>query len=311
MTMNRELVGQTYPPTIHRVTADAIAAYARATNEENPRYFEAEVEGGIVASPLFSVVVYPAALGPVIGDRELGIDFERALHGEQDMRFHAAIRPGDSISTAARIAAIEAKGSGETLSIELASQNQHGTPVETTLFTLFVRGEPGAENGSPSEAPSEADDALRGTEEVPRLTEEALRGLADPRRRGPFARVTQFLDDDQTFRYAEASGDRTPIHLDDAIARKAGLPGIIGHGLCTMAFVSRALVDTLGGGEPERLARMALRFARPVLPGQRIETCIWRAQAQGEPGSFTFETLNPDGQAVLSDGIAEIRLEVP
>ena len=59
-----------------------------------------------------------------------------------------------------------------------------------------------------------------------------------------------------------------PIHLDEEIAKSVGFPGIIIHGLCTMAFNSIAIVGQLCDGETERLKRLAVRFSRPALPGQ-------------------------------------------
>ena len=90
--------------------------------------------------------------------------------------------------------------------------------------------------------------------------------------------MTYAFDADQTFRYAEASGDPMPIHLDDAVARSVGLPGIIIHGLCTMAFCGRAVIDSVAGGDPTRLARLAVKFSRPVLPGQEITVRIYAAR---------------------------------
>ena len=282
MPMNTNLVGRSYPETRYRVTADATQKYARATNDDNPRFYEGAPD--LVAPPLFPVVYHPRALGQAIADPELGIDFKRALHGEQDMRFAAPIRPGDEITTATRIESIREKGTGETLTLDLVSHNQDGVLVESTLFTLFVRGPSGASTG---DRPKDRD-----------------RHSAGPGDR--VARVTQQLDADQTFRYSEASGDRTKIHLDEAAAKRAGLPGIIGHGLCTMAFVSKALVDELAGGDPTRLARMSLRFAQPVIPGEKIETTVW---ADDAPGRFRFETVDPRRSPVVSQGLAEIRPE--
>jgi acyl dehydratase len=76
----------------------------------------------------------------------------------------------------------------------------------------------------------------------------------------------------QTFVYAEASGDRNPIHLDKQKARQAGLPGMICHGLCTMAFCHKAAVDNLCGPErnPLKLRTLCVQFSRPVLPGQTL-----------------------------------------
>jgi acyl dehydratase len=95
------------------------------------------------------------------------------------------------------------------------------------------------------------------------------------------------------------------IHLDPEVAKKAGFPGIIGHGLCTLAFTSRAVIDGVGGGLPERLRRLAVRFALPVIPGEIIRTRIWPA-ASGADGEYAFETRDPRGKLVISDGRAVV-----
>lgn len=62
--------------------------------------------------------------------------------------------------------------------------------------------------------------------------------------------------------YAAASGDNNPIHLDDAAARAAGLPGVIAHGMYTMGLAARAVADWAGG--PDRIVGFVARFAKPV-----------------------------------------------
>ena len=61
-----------------------------------------------------------------------------------------------------------------------------------------------------------------------------------------------------TYRYAGASGDFNPIHLDEAFATQVGLPGRILHGLWTMAQVARALTEASGG--PETLNSLKVEF---------------------------------------------------
>jgi acyl dehydratase len=118
--------------------------------------------------------------------------------------------------------------------------------------------------------------------------------------------VTQTIDRDQTYRYAEASGDRNPIHVDEAVAKMAGLPGIIVHGLCTMAFTSKVAIDKLCAGDPARLRRLRVRFSRPVIPGQTITTNVWAEGERDGRRIFAYETLNSDGHAVIKGGIAEV-----
>jgi acyl dehydratase len=71
-----------------------------------------------------------------------------------------------------------------------------------------------------------------------------------------------------TVRYAGASGDFNPIHIDEEIARSVGLPGRILHGLWTMAQVARAHTDA--GGGPHALKRLAVQFRGMGLMGEEI-----------------------------------------
>ena len=71
-----------------------------------------------------------------------------------------------------------------------------------------------------------------------------------------------------TVRYAGASGDFNPIHIDEEFAKQVGLPGRILHGLYTMAQVARA--QTEAGGGPESLKRLAVQFRGMGLPEQEI-----------------------------------------
>jgi len=65
-------------------------------------------------------------------------------------------------------------------------------------------------------------------------------------------------------RYAGASGDFNPIHWSDRVATGVGLPGVIAHGMLTMALAARA-VTTWVGGDPAAITDYSVRFARPVV----------------------------------------------
>ncbi len=285
MAMNRELIGRTYSASTYAVKEEAMIRYALATNETNPRFLDSSVEGGVIAPPVFPVVYHAKVLGKPISDPELNIEFRRALHGEQDMTFHRPIRAGDVLSTTPSIEDIRDKGTGETILIRLRTENQSGELIEETLFKLFVRGDPKNPAG-PKALPKKAKTAALHADE-------------------PIATISQELDADQTFRYSEASGDKVKIHLDPEVAKKAGFTGIIGHGLCTLAFISRAVVDGVAGGLPERLKRLSVRFALPVIPGETLTTRIWPARS-GAEGEYTFETRDPQGKLVISDGYAVV-----
>jgi acyl dehydratase len=71
-----------------------------------------------------------------------------------------------------------------------------------------------------------------------------------------------------TVRYAGASGDFNPIHIDEAFARQVGLPGRILHGLWTMAQVARAHTEAAGG--PDRLTSLSVQFRGMGRLGEEI-----------------------------------------
>jgi acyl dehydratase len=281
MPLNKACAGKEYPPVTTDVTAEATQKYARAGNDDNPAYFDTARPGGIVAPPMFGVVVTWQSVLAAVMDPEVQADVLRLVHGEQDMEFLATIRPGDRITSTAKIESIETKSTGETMDVRLAAKNQRGETVVRAIFSVFIRG--GGRRGAPAEPQEQA-----------------------PERGAPMLEAAQQIDPDQTVRYAEASGDRNPIHIDETVAKMAGLPGIIVHGLCTMAFTSKVMIDKLCGGDPTRLRRLHVRFSRPVRPGQTITTRVWPAPDRGGRRVFAYETFNPEGQAVIKDGIAEI-----
>ncbi|HTZ63910.1 MAG TPA: MaoC/PaaZ C-terminal domain-containing protein [Solirubrobacteraceae bacterium] len=82
----------------------------------------------------------------------------------------------------------------------------------------------------------------------------------------PELRVTP--DKYLTVRYAGASGDFNPIHIDDEFARAVGLPGRILHGLWTMAQVARAQTEAAGG--PDHLKRLSVQFRGMGMPEQEV-----------------------------------------
>jgi acyl dehydratase len=68
--------------------------------------------------------------------------------------------------------------------------------------------------------------------------------------------------------YADASGDQNPLHQDDAFARSAGFPGIIAHGMFTMAHLTKAITDWVG--DPGALKRMQVQFRQVVFMDETI-----------------------------------------
>ncbi|WP_030489570.1 MaoC family dehydratase [Micromonospora chokoriensis] len=111
-------------------------------------------------------------------------------------------------------------------------------------------------------------------------------------------------------RYAGASGDFNPIHWSDRVATKVGLPGVIAHGMFTMALVGRAVTEW--AGSPDAVVEYGVRFTRPVVvpdddQGTEIEVTA-RVREVTEDGLTRLEvTATCLGDKVLSQARATIR----
>jgi len=105
---------------------------------------------------------------------------------------------------------------------------------------------------------------------------------------------------EQIAEYAEASGDRNPIHLDEEFARSVGLPGVIAHGMLQMGLMATVAAAAAGG--PGRLRRLYCRFAGMVEPG---DTVTFTA-APAAPGRLDLSATNQRGEAVLTKSVAEL-----
>ncbi len=109
-----------------------------------------------------------------------------------------------------------------------------------------------------------------------------------------------------TVRYAGASGDFNPIHIDEELAKQVGLPGRILHGLWTMAQVARA--QTEAGGGPHTLKRLSVQFRGMGLPEQEL-TVTSTVRERREDGTVVVDThaTQLDHQ-IVRNAEAEIRL---
>jgi acyl dehydratase len=268
-------LGQWTDESRFEVTRERLAEYAAATNDPIPAHV-----AGDVANPVFAIVpVFESLLEPALAVVPTGL-FGRILHGMQDFRFHRPIRPGDRLVSRGKMTGYQGLSNGSRAAVYLESRTEDGELVNEQYVTFFVRGFDTGETRGELAPGHKFDESWRA--------------------RPPVAKTVQHVDDDQTYRYAPAAGDPMPIHLDPEIAKESGLPGIIAHGLCVLAFTSWAVLTEVGESDVDRLKRLAVRFAKPVLPGQDLSTEIRRA---GD-AVYAFETTVGD-TVVLKDGLAE------
>ncbi|MBA2609977.1 MAG: MaoC family dehydratase N-terminal domain-containing protein [Actinobacteria bacterium] len=277
MALPIDKLGTTYAELTGDIDGDRAKAYAAATNDDNPAY-----TSGKCAPPVFAVVPAWAAMGLAVGDVVPPEALMMVVHGEQDMHFTQPLVPGTKLRTSAEAYAVKVASSGTRFTVRTRSVDAaSGDPIVEQYITLFIRGMADGDNGGPDK---------------PGHT------FADEARVNPVGEFSVHVDDDQTFRYRDASGDQMPIHVDDAFAKQVGLPGIIAHGLCTMAMTSQAVLKLAADSDPARLRRLAVRFAKNVFPGNDVVTTVYRG---AKPGVFPFEAHSA-GDLVISNGLAEV-----
>jgi acyl dehydratase len=280
MLVPLDSLGVERPEKVATIDPDRAVAYAAATNDGNEAY-----TSGRLVPPVFAVVPAFENVGEVGAEVIPPENLLSLVHGEQDIHLHRPLTPGMTLHSKATFFSCRAGSTGTRITTRVDSTDDDGSLVAEQYFTIFLRGLTDAESAGPDKPNHDFPEGLRGTE--------------------PVGTVSIHVDDDQTFRYRDASGDMNPIHVDDDIARSVGLPGKILHGLCTMAMTSQAVITTVAGGDPARLRRLAVRFAANVLPGNDVETTIWAAGERDGRQAYAFEATSA-GATVIKNGWAEV-----
>jgi acyl dehydratase len=272
-----EALGRWTEERLTPATEEAISAYARATDDE-----AALALGGRVAPPVYAIVPVWEVLQEAARWMAPEEARKQVVHGDQDILISTPIEAGMELHARAAAVGVHPKESGTTVILKTETRDGDGRLLNEQYVTEFYRAIVGDDGGG--EQPPD--------HRMPKELDES----------DPAAEVTYPLADDITSRYSEASGDRNQIHLDPDFAKAAGLPGIIVHGLCMMAFAGQAVLSSRGDESPADVRRLAVRFSRPVQPGDRLTTRVWN----GDGGSVRFETLDGSGTTVLRDGLAEL-----
>lgn len=208
---------------------------------------------------------------------EIGLDLNGVVHGEQRVTLHRPLPPSGRVRSEVTVVSAFDKGVGKGAVLYVRTTitaTDDGDPLATLHSTVFARFDGGFGGPAGSPPPLSA------------VPERASDLTFDDRTLPSQALVFRLL------------GDRNPLHADPDFARKAGFPRPILHGLCTYGFATNALVRTVAGGDPARVAHVEARFTAPVYPGEGLRTEIWHTD-----GGAAFRTLvpDPDGDRLVLD----------
>jgi acyl dehydratase len=203
-----------------------------------------------------TVLAYNASRGGGGGSvAQLKINYALVLHGEQKVTLHKPLPPSAEMTTESRLVGVYDKGKdkGAVLINETVWRDRaSGDKMVTLIGSTFARGDGGF--GGKSEGQPE-----------PHPT---------PTRK-PDLEVALTTRPDQALIY-RLCGDRNPLHSDPGVAKAAGFPAPILHGLCTYGHTCRAILSTIAEYDPTRIKAHDVRFSSPVYPGETIVTRMWK-----------------------------------
>lgn len=228
-------------------------------------------QGTVLASPGFW-----------LRELDTGVDWVKLVHGEHSMVMHKPLAGSGTVTSKSRVLDVVDKGEGKgaiVYSERTVRDKASGDLLCTIVQTTFCRGDggfggPPRPQRQPHAIPERAPDMVC---ELPTRPEAAL--------------------------IYRLSADLNPLHAEPAVAKAAGFPKPILHGLATFGVAGHAVLKTVCGYDPARLTSIAGRFSAPVYPGETIRTELWR---DGNVVSYRAKVVERDVVAI-NNGRAELR----
>lgn len=196
------------------------------------------------------------------------------VHASQTLELHRDVPPSGHVRARAEITAVWDKGANTLVEVTGHAEDDAGPLFDTRSGTMILGlGGWGGERG-----PSSRADA--------------------PPERPPDLVVSSHIRRDQSAIY-RLSGDLNPLHIDPEAARAAGFEDVFLHGLCTLGFAGRVVLQA--GGPGARLTRIETRFASPLLLDRTLETRVW------DLGDGTVQFVATEGdRTILGNGRATV-----
>lgn len=274
-----------FAPVEHRYSSRDTILYALGlalgTDPVNPAHLRVTYEGatGFCALPTMATVL--ASSGFLSRIPELGITWQKVLHGEQSMTLHMALPSQGDLIGYTRITGVVDKGENRGALIYSEREildRRTGARIATVSSTSFARADGGF--GGPS-------GPLKAVHRIPEGDPDVVFDHATQRGSALIYRL---------------SGDDNPIHADPELARQAGFDQPILHGLASLGIAGWSITQALGDGDPASLKHLQLRFSAPVYPGETIRTEMWRT---GNEVSFRARAVERD-VLVLNNGLARL-----
>jgi acyl dehydratase len=258
--------------------ADLVQKFAAATVDPSRG-----VQNGKVVPPMALVTqiweAQVAAFSALVPE-SLRLEATGGVHGEHELVVHRPIVPGEVLRIWVDGVGSHPAGRNSLVTLRYTAIDAGGEVVAEQWWTTVYLGtncEPMGLAPPDHTFPDEARQRLRGSYVVD-------------------------VDLEMARRYAEVSGDWSAHHFEAEAARQSSFERVFLHGLCTMALCAQAVVELVADGDPDRLRRIAVRFATPTFLGEPLTVRLYDVAAL----TYAFEA-DSTGKAVITHGRAELR----
>ncbi|XP_076633275.1 peroxisomal multifunctional enzyme type 2 [Colletes latitarsis] len=210
------------------------------------------------------------------------LDLTKILHGEQYIEVHKQVPTQATVETHFKVLDILDKGKGAVVVIQHETfDTATGDKLSTGQMSVYIIGSGGFQG---------------------KRTSSNIIPTIEPPNRQPDVSVTQQTSYDQAALY-RLSGDTNPLHIDTNMAMAGGYKRPILHGLCSLGFSVRHVIQTYADGDPSLFKAVKARFAKPVLPGQTLRTDMWR-----NGNRIHFQTyITEDNVPVLTNAYVDLK----
>jgi 3-hydroxyacyl-CoA dehydrogenase/3a,7a,12a-trihydroxy-5b-cholest-24-enoyl-CoA hydratase len=224
--------------------------------QEGHLKFLFELSGDFSVLPTFGVIPAFASLSDATmsGIPGFKIDPTKILHGEQYLELFKPLPRSGTLTSHLHIADIMDKKSGAVILYNVETFDEKKEKVSFNQFSTFVVG--------------------AGNFGGPQTSKHAV-PVVDVPSGAPHAVVQEKTSVDQAALY-RLSGDRNPLHIDPSFAAMGGFKTPILHGLCSFGYAVRHVMAKYADNDMSRFKCVKVRFSKPVLPGQTLQTEMWK-----------------------------------